>query len=134
VKFPYQQTFNAIGDAVTVVGGALHISVASFEKSFNQSIDASTTALRQAATMSAGFAVKRVEGHGWIIDPPSGSRWVAYEGTPVGELLQALTAASTPATTAGAMDSGEPDAAQKAEHLESYYGSVVNGRRRDRSI
>lgn len=48
--------------------------------------------------------------------------------------IRALLTASTPATTAGALDSGEPDAAQKAEHLESYYGSVVNGRRRDRSI
>jgi hypothetical protein len=42
-----------------------------------------------------GFAVKRIEGHGWIIDPPSGSRWVAYEGTPAGELIQALAAAPT---------------------------------------
>jgi hypothetical protein len=41
-----------------------------------------------------GFAIKRVEGHGWIIDPPSGSRWVAYEGTPAGELIQALAASS----------------------------------------
>jgi hypothetical protein len=39
-----------------------------------------------------GFTVKRVEGHGWVIDPPSGSRWIAFEGTPAGELMQALAA------------------------------------------
>jgi len=48
-----------------------------------------------------GFAVKRVEGHGWIIDPPSGSRWIAYEGTPAGELMEALV-------TAPAQPCGEP--------------------------
>jgi hypothetical protein len=50
-----------------------------------------------------GFAVKRIEGHGWIIDPPSGSRWVAYEGTPAGELIQAL-AASPAAPSADTQD------------------------------
>lgn len=45
-----------------------------------------------------GFHVKRVEGHGWTIDPPSGARWVAFEETPVGELLQALATRASEAT------------------------------------
>lgn len=49
-----------------------------------------------------GFAIKRVEGHGWIIDPPSGSRWVAYEGTPAGELIQALSASTSANVAQGA--------------------------------
>lgn len=42
--------------------------------------------------MPSGYAVKHVEGHGWIIDPPHGSRWIAHEGTPAGDLMAALTA------------------------------------------
>jgi hypothetical protein len=48
--------------------------------------------VRGEAMLPQGFSVKRVEGHGWIVDPPSGTRWVAFEETPAGELLAALTA------------------------------------------
>ena len=43
--------------------------------------------------MPGGYVVKRVEGHGWVIDPPKGSRWVAFEGTPAGDLLANLASA-----------------------------------------
>ncbi|MEK6294419.1 MAG: hypothetical protein V4793_24135, partial [Paraburkholderia tropica] len=57
-----------------------------------------------APTMAApqGFSIKRVEGHGWYIDPPTGSRWVAHEGTPAGDLIAALTAAPAPTVAADA--------------------------------
>lgn len=55
---------------------------------------------RAMSAFPEGFTVKRVEGHGWIVDPPSGSRWIAHEGTPAGDLMQALTAKSDAAACA----------------------------------
>ncbi|WP_454752171.1 DUF551 domain-containing protein [Cupriavidus necator] len=46
-----------------------------------------------ALTVPKGFAIKRVEGHGWIIDA-SDSSWIAHEGTPIGDFIGALLAAS----------------------------------------
>ena len=60
-----------------------------------------TSGEQVAATFPRGFKVEHIEGHGWIIDPPSGAPWVAYEGSPAGELMQALAAsASTVGETA----------------------------------
>ncbi|WP_257765336.1 hypothetical protein [Burkholderia glumae] len=53
-----------------------------------------------AIAVPKGFAIKCVEGHGWTIDPPSGSRWVAFEGTPAGELIAALLAQAVAAPIA----------------------------------
>jgi hypothetical protein len=44
------------------------------------------------ASAPEGFTIKRVKGHGWIIDPPAGSRWIAHEGTPAGDFIAALLA------------------------------------------
>jgi hypothetical protein len=57
----------------------------------------------QHAAVPQGFSVKRVEGHGWIVDNPSGTRWVAYEETPAGELLQTLAASLPRASDAPAI-------------------------------
>jgi len=55
--------------------------------------------------MPGGYVVKRVEGHGWVIDPPKGSRWVAFEGTPAGDLLANLASAQpVAAAPAGWLD------------------------------
>ena len=53
-----------------------------------------TSGEQVAATFPRGFKVEHIEGHGWIIDPPSGAPWVAYEGSPAGELMQALAASA----------------------------------------
>jgi hypothetical protein len=71
--------------------------------------------LASKAAVPEGFAVKRVEGHGWIVDPPSGSRWIAYEGTPAGELMEALTTA--PAQSCG-------DAEQADEAVDAFLAEV----------
>jgi hypothetical protein len=74
-----------------------------------------------------GFTAKRVEGHGWIIDPPSGSRWIAYEGTPAGELIQAL--AASPA--APSVEQDERGAISAA--FEAYeYQFRMNGEERNK--
>ncbi len=57
--------------------------------------DAARAALSQQPVVRVpeGFAVKHVDGHGWLIDPPSGGRWVAFDGTPAGDFFNALAAA-----------------------------------------
>lgn len=50
----------------------------------------------QPVAWPLGFKVRHVEGHGWIIEPPHGSRWVAFDGTPAGDFMHAMTAASQP--------------------------------------
>jgi hypothetical protein len=62
-----------------------------------------------------GFAVKRIEGHGWIVDPPSGSRWIAFQGTPAGELMDALS-------TAPAQSCGEDE--QAGEAVDTFLAEV----------
>jgi hypothetical protein len=48
----------------------------------------------QQKAAPTGFAIKHVEGHGWIIDPPSGGRWIAHENTPAGDFFAAMLAAA----------------------------------------
>ncbi len=42
------------------------------------------------AALPDGYAAKHVEGQGWIVNAPTGSKWIAYDGTPAGEFLTAL--------------------------------------------
>ena len=48
----------------------------------------------------AGYQFTRAEGRGWYVDPQKGDRWIAYDGTPAGDLVAAL-AAQTPAQQSG---------------------------------
>ena len=52
----------------------------------------SAPAAPAAPKLPSGYVAKHVEGHGWLIDTPLGSRWVAFEGTPAGDFLAALAA------------------------------------------
>lgn len=45
---------------------------------------------KEVTLLPQGFQAKRVGGHGWVISSPSGTQWVVYEGTPIGELMNAL--------------------------------------------
>ncbi|MCQ0031500.1 helix-turn-helix domain-containing protein [Burkholderia glumae] len=75
-----------------------------------------------------GFAIKRVErvqGAGWTIDPPSGPRWVAFEGTPAGQLVEALTALDVTAPFAESVTL--PDEARAClEALLSHHDAIVD--------
>ena len=83
---------NAHGAAEAYFRAASPVNVLALIERLERAEGALLSASKPAALQ--GFAIKRVEGHGWVIDPPSGSRWVAYEGTPAGELIQALAASS----------------------------------------
>ncbi|WP_257811945.1 hypothetical protein [Burkholderia glumae] len=75
-----------------------------------------------------GFAIKRVErvqGAGWTIDPPSGPRWVAFEGTPAGQLVEALTALDVTAPFAESVTL--PDEARAClEALLGHHDAIVD--------
>lgn len=51
----------------------------------------------QVAGLPEGYAVKHVEGHGFIVTDPKGSQWVAFADTPAGDFMRALLAAQPPA-------------------------------------
>lgn len=40
--------------------------------------------------LPTGYAVKHAEGHGWIVTAPGGSKWIAFEDTPAGDLFAAM--------------------------------------------
>jgi hypothetical protein len=68
-------------------------SLSQIASSAATAINAALSAIpADAEQMPKGYSVKHVEGHGWVIDPPSGGPWVAFEGTPAGDLMAALTA------------------------------------------
>jgi hypothetical protein len=42
--------------------------------------------------LPAGYSVKRIEGHGWVIHDPRASKWVAHDGTPAADFIAAIAA------------------------------------------
>lgn len=86
VEFPYQKTFNAIADAVRVeAGGAIGISVAAFQKSFNEATPAPPTAAPETkgevtqedwgAATEACRSFARTSGT-WYPDPVNNGHWL----------------------------------------------------------
>jgi len=92
-----QQVFGAPAQPVAEIPDGLIYAAASqpVPADVQAAIDAALAQPVQAepsVAVPAGFAIKYMDGQGWIVDPPEGSRWMVFEGTPAGDFMNALFA------------------------------------------
>jgi hypothetical protein len=72
------------------------VYVRAYIEGCNESFAAATEELQKlrsqvsARELPPGYSVKHVDGHGWVITPPDGSKWIAFENTPAGNFLHDL--------------------------------------------